>query len=105
MDSLRLGDRLDHRPAELSGGQQQRVAIARALVTGPEVVFAAGTFFGWVGAHAVSGELSFENLRFATSVPQTLGVTVVAVVAGVLASVLPGRRAVRATPVDALAET
>nr|WP_221381582.1 ABC transporter ATP-binding protein [Actinoplanes polyasparticus] len=38
--SLRLGDRLDHRPAELSGGQQQRVAIARALVTGPDVVFA-----------------------------------------------------------------
>ncbi|WP_214400965.1 ABC transporter ATP-binding protein [Pseudonocardia lacus] len=40
VDSLRLGDRLQHRPSELSGGQQQRVAIARALVTGPEVVFA-----------------------------------------------------------------
>ncbi|GLY95104.1 ABC transporter ATP-binding protein [Actinoplanes sp. NBRC 103695] len=40
VDSLQLGDRLTHRPAELSGGQQQRVAIARALVTGPEVVFA-----------------------------------------------------------------
>jgi len=40
VESLRLADRLGHRPAELSGGQQQRVAIARALVTGPDVVFA-----------------------------------------------------------------
>jgi ABC-type lipoprotein export system ATPase subunit len=38
--SLRLGDRLAHRPAELSGGQQQRVALARALITRPEIVFA-----------------------------------------------------------------
>ncbi len=38
--SLRIQDRLRHRPAELSGGQQQRVAIARALLTRPAVVFA-----------------------------------------------------------------
>ncbi|GLY95103.1 ABC transporter permease [Actinoplanes sp. NBRC 103695] len=66
---------------------------------------AAGTFFGWVGTHAVSGELNFETVRFAMSVPQTLGVAMVAVTAGVVASVLPGRRAARAMPVDALAET
>ncbi len=40
VDTLNLGDRLDHRPSELSGGQQQRVAIARALLPRPEVVFA-----------------------------------------------------------------
>ncbi len=38
--TLRIGDRLGHRPAELSGGQQQRVAIARALVGNPAIVFA-----------------------------------------------------------------
>ncbi len=40
VDTLRLRDRLGHRPAELSGGEQQRVAVARALINRPEIIFA-----------------------------------------------------------------
>jgi len=40
VDTVRLGDRLSHRPSELSGGQQQRAAVARALVSQPEIIFA-----------------------------------------------------------------
>ena len=39
-ESVGLGDRLGHRPAELSGGEQQRVAIARALVNEPLLILA-----------------------------------------------------------------
>lgn len=40
LESVGLGDRMDHPPARLSGGEQQRVAIARALINQPAVLLA-----------------------------------------------------------------
>ena len=40
LQSVGLGDRLDHKSNQMSGGQMQRVAIARALVNNPAVVLA-----------------------------------------------------------------
>lgn len=71
--SLRIEDRLEHRPSQLSGGQQQRVAIARALLTEPAVVFADEP----TGALDVSTSRELlERLRAASS---RLGQTIVMV--------------------------
>lgn len=40
LEYMKIGDRLDHRPAQLSGGEQQRVAIARAVANAPHILLA-----------------------------------------------------------------
>lgn len=40
LESLGLGGRLHHLPAQLSGGEQQRVALARAFIGKPKLLFA-----------------------------------------------------------------
>jgi putative ABC transport system ATP-binding protein len=40
LESVGLGQRMDHYPSEMSGGQQQRAAVARAIVTNPALILA-----------------------------------------------------------------
>jgi putative ABC transport system ATP-binding protein len=73
VQTLGLGDRLGHRPAELSGGEQQRVACARALVTRPEVAFADEP------TGNLDSRSSAEVLGFLRHTAQELGQTIVMV--------------------------
>jgi lipoprotein-releasing system ATP-binding protein len=40
LERVKLGHRIEHRPAEMSGGEQQRVAIARAIANRPLLLLA-----------------------------------------------------------------
>jgi putative ABC transport system ATP-binding protein len=73
IETVGLGPRLKHRPAELSGGQQQRVAVARALAGKPAIILAdepTGNLDSRSGA---------EILSFLRQAVRELGQTVVMV--------------------------
>lgn len=74
-------------------------------VGGAVIGIAAGAFFGWVGTAALGSTLDYDTTVFSMSATQTAAVAAVAIIAGMLASVLPARRAALATPVSALVES
>ncbi|MGP7960366.1 ABC transporter permease [Sanguibacter sp. A247] len=70
-------------------------------VVGTLLGIVLGLVYGWSGAAAILG--SFGDLQLAIPWRDIAIVLVVSVVAGLLASVIPARRAVRTSPVEALA--
>lgn len=73
LDSLGLGERLKHHPAQMSGGERQRAAVARALVNNPRVIL----------ADEPSGSLDSHNRQelhqMFFSLRERLGITIVIV--------------------------
>ncbi|MFF2843147.1 ABC transporter permease [Paenarthrobacter sp. NPDC057981] len=86
-----------------TGQLRGMLAIEAVLVAGVAAVMGAGMgiVYGWLGAQATLGDLA----SVVPTVPwlQLAAVFGVAVVAGLLASVLPARRAARLSPVEGLA--
>lgn len=91
----------------LQGNQLRWMLLVEAVMlalAGTLVGVAFGMFFGWLGVKAVMNSAGWEHVVFAISWPMTLGVIGIAVVAAILGSILPGRRAAKAAPVEALAD-
>ena len=71
LDSVGLGDRLDHYPVQLSGGEQQRVALARAFMSRPPLLMAdepTGNLDSSNGSHVLDLLLSLNKCEGTTLV-------------------------------------
>jgi len=89
-----------------SGLRAMLLIEAIALVAiGAVIGLLAGMFFGWLGVSSTLRMIQdgAVNLRFSLDWLYTVGLVLVCLLAAVLASILPGRRAANATPTEALA--
>jgi putative ABC transport system ATP-binding protein len=71
LQSVGLGDRMDHYPVQLSGGEQQRVALARAFILRPPIVLAdepTGNLDTTNGAHVLELLLNLNRREGTTLV-------------------------------------
>ena len=80
------------------------IEALQVTLVGVLVGLVAGGFFGWLAVTSLGRSAEIEDIRFTVDLTQTLGMLALAVVAAALASVLPGRRAAKAAPTEALAD-
>ena len=89
------------------GGLRLMLLVEALAMVGVGTVIGliAGSFFGWLGVKTALSSLpeGVVELRFALDPWYTTGLIAVCLVAAVVASILPGRRAANATPTEALA--
>ncbi|HEY2844417.1 MAG TPA: ABC transporter ATP-binding protein [Bryobacteraceae bacterium] len=81
LESVGLGDRLDHYPVQLSGGEQQRVALARAFMVKPPVLMAdepTGNLDSVNGAHVLDLLIALNQREGTTMVLVTHDTTLAA---------------------------
>lgn len=78
LESVGLGDRLDHYPVQLSGGEQQRVALARAFMPQPPLLMAdepTGNLDSVNGEHVLELLLALNQREGATLILVTHDMT------------------------------
>ena len=80
------------------------IEAMQVTLVGVLVGVASGAFFGWLAVTATARAIGFDHIVFSVNAGQTLGMIAIAMAAAALASILPGRRAAKAVPTEALAD-